>query len=72
MTTLDETEVTFPVMGGIFGVGRLATRLKELGDARQIGTWHVGNWIDFKHTAIRIRFDNVADAETAKRACGGA
>jgi len=65
MTNLDEFEVTFPV-GGIFGVGRLATRLKTLADAGQIGPWHIGRWIDFRHTAIRIRFNSVADSELAK------
>lgn len=68
MTNLSESVVTFPV-GGIFGVGRLATRLKALADAGQIGPWHVGHWIDFKHTAIRIRFESVADGELASRTC---
>ena len=48
---------------GIFGVGRLATQLKALEGADQIGSWHVGHWIDHTHTAIRIRFDNDEDAE---------
>jgi hypothetical protein len=26
----DESEITFPVAGGIFGVGQIATRLKAL------------------------------------------
>jgi hypothetical protein len=71
MTTPGESEITFPVAGGIFGVGRLATRLKELEETHQIGPWHVGHWIDFRHTAIRIRFDSVADSETARLARGG-
>ncbi len=37
MTNLDGCEVTFPVIGGIFGVGRLATKLKALADTEQIG-----------------------------------
>jgi hypothetical protein len=57
--------VTFPVTEGIFGVGRLATRLKTLEGANQIGSWHVGHWIDHTHTAIRIRFDNGEDAQIA-------
>lgn len=65
MTNLQRSEITFPV-GGIFGVGRLATMLKALADSGQIGTWHVGHWIDFHHTAIRIRFDTHADAEIAE------
>jgi hypothetical protein len=65
MTNLEECEVTFPV-GGIFGVGRLATRLKTLADAGQIGPWHIGQWIDFRHTAIRIRFNSVEDSQLAK------
>jgi hypothetical protein len=65
----DESIITFPVAGGVFGVGRLATKLKELECADQIGPWHVGKWIDYTHTAIRIRFGTVADGELAKRAC---
>ena len=57
--------VTFPVREGIFGVGRLATQLKALEGADQIGSWHVGHWIDHTHTAIRIRFDNDEDARVA-------
>jgi len=57
--------VTFPVTEGIFGVGRLATGLKALEGANQIGSWHVGHWIDHKHTAIRIQFDNDEDARVA-------
>jgi hypothetical protein len=55
----------FPVTEGIFGVGRLATRLKALEDADQIGSWHVGYWIEHTHTAIRIQFENGEDAKTA-------
>jgi hypothetical protein len=61
--------VTFPVKGGIFGVGRLATRLTALAASRQIGGWHIGHWVDGKHTAIRISFDTVADAALAKSTC---
>ena len=57
--------VTFPVTEGIFGVGRLATRLKALEGANQIGSWHVGYWIDHTHTAIRIQFENDEDAKIA-------
>ena len=57
--------VTFPVAEGIFGVGRLATGLKALEGTNQIGSWHVGHWIDHTHTAIRIQFDNDEDAQTA-------
>jgi hypothetical protein len=71
MTNLDECVVTFPVEG-IFGAGRLATRLKALEDGGQISSWHIGQWIDFRHTAIRIRFDSVADSELAKGTCTGA
>ena len=56
----DECVITFPV-GGIFGVARLATKLNELLKRGQIGPWHVGHWIDFKHT--------VTDGEVAKRSC---
>jgi len=60
-----DTVVTFPVTGGIFGVGHLASRLKALESVNLIGSWHVGRWIDYTHKAIRIRFDSVADAKVA-------
>jgi len=72
MTNLDGCEITFPIVGGIFGVGRLATKLKALADTEQIGPWHIGQWTDFKHTAIRMRFASIADGERAKEACTGA
>ena len=56
MQNADECVIAFPVVGGIFGVARLATKLNELSGRQQIGPWHVGQWIDFKHTAIRIKF----------------
>lgn len=71
MANLDECEVTFPVTGGIFGVGRLATSLKALADTDQIGPWHIGQWNDFTHTAIRIRFGSIADGERARETCTG-
>lgn len=52
-TNLDGCVITFPMVGGIFGVGRLATRLKALAGTQQIGRWHIGQLIDFKHTTIR-------------------
>jgi hypothetical protein len=66
MTNLQETEITFPISGGIFGVGPLATRLKALTEAGKIGPWHIGHWIDFRHTAIRIKFGTSADGEFAR------
>jgi len=60
------SEITFPVVGGIFGVGRLATMLKAMAETGQIGPWHVGRWIDFRHNAIRIQFDRDADGEIAR------
>src|SRR3954464_5843550 len=65
MVTPPPNIVTFPVMEGIFGVGRLATQLKALEGANQIGSWHVGHWIDHTHTAISIRFDNGEDTSVA-------
>jgi hypothetical protein len=64
MTGSSESVVTFPA-AGIFGVGRLASRLKELESVDLIGPWHVGHWIDYTHTAIRILFSSPADARTA-------
>lgn len=63
-----ETEIIFSA-DGVFGVGRLATKFKELESQRQIGPWHVGQWTDFRHSAIHIRFSTRADGETAKQAC---
>jgi hypothetical protein len=65
MVNLTPNIVTFPVTEGIFGVGRLATQLKALEGNDQIGSWHIGHWIDHTHTAIRIRFDNGEDAQVA-------
>ena len=64
MTDSSECVIAFAV-AGIFGVGRLATRLKALESVDLIGQWHVDHWIDYTHTAIRIRFNNRADAKTA-------
>jgi len=68
MPNPDECVITFSV-GGIFGVARLATKLNELLRSGQFGTWHVGHWIDFKHTAIRIKFLAATDGEVARRCC---
>ena len=68
MPNSDECVITFPV-GGIFGVARLATKLNELLKSGQIGPWHVGHWIDFRHTAIRIKFLTVTDGMVAKGSC---
>lgn len=57
--------VIFSVTGGFLGVGRLTSRLKTLESVNLIGSWHVGDWIDHTHNAIRIWFDNVADAKVA-------
>jgi hypothetical protein len=69
MTNLNGCVITFPIVGGIFGVGQFATRLKALADAEQIGPWHIGKWTDFKHTAIRMRFASVTDGERARDTC---
>jgi hypothetical protein len=64
MTASSESVLTFAV-AGIFGAGRLASRLKQLESVDLIGPWHVGHWIDYTHTAIRIRFTSRADAKAA-------
>jgi hypothetical protein len=69
MTSSGECLVTFPVRSGIFGVDRLAKRLKAFAADNQIGDWHIGPWVDWRHTAIRISFSTVADASRAKLAC---
>lgn len=63
---------TFAINGGIFGVGRLATKLTALAATHQIGEWHIGHWLDWKHTAIQIKFDTEMDAALAKSTCGEA
>jgi hypothetical protein len=62
-----ECVVTFPITGGIFGVGRLAARLDELSESGRIGAWHIGPWVDWRHTAIRIKFDSVEDAKLSEQ-----
>ena len=69
MPTQIECVVTFPVRSGIFCVGRLATRLTALVANREIGEWHIGHWVDWKHTGIRITFDTATDAALAKSNC---
>ena len=72
VANLDECVIMFPVERGIFGVGKLATKLKALADTDQIGPWHIGQWRDFKHTAIRIRFGSLADGERSMEIFTGA
>ena len=62
-----ECMITFAVTGGIFGVGRLAARLDELSQSGRIGAWHIGPWVDWRHTAIRIKFDSVEDGKLSER-----
>jgi hypothetical protein len=61
-----ECVITFAITGGIFGVGRLAARLGELSQSGQIGAWHIGPWVDWRHTAIRIKFDSVEDGKLSE------
>ena len=63
-----ECMITFAVTGGIFGVGRLAARLDELLESGRIGAWHIGPWVDWRQTAIRIKFDSVEDGKLSERA----
>ena len=69
MTSANLCSVTFPVRNGIYGVDVLAKRLIALAEDKQIGEWHIDRWIDWTHTAIRIRFDTVADAGRAEFSC---
>jgi hypothetical protein len=69
MSNQRECLVIFPVRSGIFGVGRLATRLTALAASREIGEWHIGHWVDWRHTGIQINFDTAADAAFAKSTC---
>jgi hypothetical protein len=64
--------MTFAVTGGTFGVSRLANSLNALSATKQIGDWHLGLWIDWRHTAIRVNFDTAADAALAKQWCSDA
>ncbi|MGH7099515.1 MAG: hypothetical protein ACREE4_17890 [Stellaceae bacterium] len=69
MANSTEHLMTFPVTGGIFGVDRLAAKMNALLNADQIGPWHIGQWIDFTHTVIRIEFGTAAAGQLARRAC---
>ena len=69
MTISNPFSVTFPVRNGIYGVDILAKRLIALAEDKQIGEWHIDRWIDWKHSAIRINFDTVADAGRAEISC---
>jgi hypothetical protein len=62
-----ECVITFAVTGGIFGVGRLAARLDDLLENGRIGAWHIGPWVDWRQTAIRIKFDSVEDGKLSER-----
>jgi hypothetical protein len=62
-----ECMITLAVTGGIFGVGRLAARLDELSQSGHIGAWHIGPWVGWRHTAIRIKFDSVEDGKLSER-----
>jgi hypothetical protein len=65
-----ECVITFAVTGGIFGVGRLAGRLDELSQSGRIGPWHIGPWVDWRHRAIRIKFDSVEDGKLVEHIVG--
>src|SRR3954447_15063242 len=54
MQNADECVIAFPVVGGIFGVARLATKLDELLDSQQIWPWRVGQRADCKHTDAQV------------------
>ena len=58
--------VTFAITAGIFGVGQLATRLNKLLESGKIGVWHIGPWVDWRHTAICIKFDSVEDGKLSE------
>jgi hypothetical protein len=62
-----ECMITFAVTGGIFGVGRLAARLDKLSQSGRIGAWHIGPWVDWRQTAIRIKFDSVEDGKLSEQ-----
>jgi hypothetical protein len=55
-----------PSLAGIFGVGQLATRLNKLLESGTIGIWHIGPWVDWRHTAICIKFDSVEDGKLSE------
>jgi hypothetical protein len=69
MSAQTECPVIFTVSGGIYGVGRLATRLNALVANHQISEWHAGHWVDWRHAAIRINFATAAEAALAKSTC---
>jgi hypothetical protein len=69
MTASAGSVITFAA-AGVFGAGRLASRLEELESVDLIGPWHIGHWVDDTHKAIRIRFSSRADARTAASKIG--
>jgi hypothetical protein len=69
MPRAPDCTVTFPVERGIFGVSRLARTLNVLARDGRILNWHPGPWVDWRHTAIAISFDNAADAALSKLTC---
>src|ERR1700730_6268406 len=62
-----ECVIAFDITGGIFGVGRLAARLDELLKSGRIGAWHIGPWVDWRQTEIRIKFDSVEDGKLSEQ-----
>jgi hypothetical protein len=64
-----DRRVTFPVEGGIYGVGRLVKRLNALMREDSIAVWQLAGWTDWKHGAIRIDFASPEDASHAEDAC---
>jgi hypothetical protein len=64
-----DRRATFSIDNGIYGVGRLATRLNALIGKDGIAAWHLAGWTDWKHTAIRIDFDSLDDARRAADMC---
>ena len=65
-----ERVITFDITGRIFGVSRPSTRLNELSQSGRIGAWHIGPWVDWRHTAIRIKFDSVEDGKLSEHVAG--
>ena len=56
--------VTFAITAGIFGVGQPLA--EQASGKRKDRCLHIGPWVDWRHTAICIKFDSVEDGKLSE------
>ena len=61
-----EYMITFAVAGGSSVLAGLRLSSTSFRKAGRIGAWHIGPWVDWGHTAIRIKFDSVEDGKLSQ------